>query len=60
MMDTEMLTVEEVARRLRVSRWTVYKLIKERQLVSGKLGRSRRVPLSAIAACIAASVEDAD
>lgn len=59
-MDTEMLTVEEVARRLRVSRWTVYKLIKERQLVSGKLGRARRVPLSAIAACIAASVEDAD
>lgn len=42
------LTVAEVALLLKVSRWTVYELIRTRQLASFKLGRCRRIPASAV------------
>lgn len=55
----ELLTVDEVAARLRVSRWTVYRLIKERDLVSVKVGSCRRVAPESVALYIAALVEEA-
>jgi excisionase family DNA binding protein len=37
------LTVQEVADRLRISRWKVYDLIRTRELASFLVGRRRRV-----------------
>lgn len=54
----ELLTVEEVGQRLRVSRWTVYRLIKERRLVSVTVGRCRRVPAEAVRAYITELVKE--
>lgn len=54
----ELLTVEEVGQRLRVSRWTVYRLIKERRLVSVMVGRCRRVPAEAVRAYITELVKE--
>jgi excisionase family DNA binding protein len=42
------LTVNEVAYRLRISRWKVYELIRLRELESFRVGRCRRVPASAV------------
>lgn len=52
-----LIKVDEVASMLQVSRWTVYRLIKERQLVSVKVGSSRRVPVQAVRDYIAALIE---
>jgi excisionase family DNA binding protein len=52
-----LLKVDDVAAILQVSRWTVFRLIKERQLVSVKVGSSRRVPVQAVQDYIAALVE---
>jgi excisionase family DNA binding protein len=38
---TDLLTVQEVAEGLRISRWTVYQLIRSGQLESVKIGRRR-------------------
>ncbi|HET9872065.1 MAG TPA: helix-turn-helix domain-containing protein [Propionibacteriaceae bacterium] len=46
-----------MASMLQVSRWTVYRLIKERELVSVKVGSSRRVPVQAVRDYIAALIE---
>lgn len=54
----ELLRVDEVAARLRVSRWTVYRLMKERRLVSVKVGNCRRIPPDSVAAYIAELVEE--
>lgn len=51
-MDVTLLTVDEAATRLRVSRWTVYNLIRSRQLRTIKIGRRRLVPPAALAECI--------
>ncbi|WP_265737532.1 helix-turn-helix domain-containing protein [Actinacidiphila soli] len=40
----ELLTVPEVMARLKVSRSTVYDLIRTRRLASITIGRSRRIP----------------
>lgn len=48
----ELFTVEEVRKKLRVSRDTVFKEIKRGRLASVRVGRSRRVPPSAVAAYI--------
>lgn len=53
-----LLRVEEAAELLRVSRWTVYKLIKERQLVSVKVRSGRRIVPESVRAYIAALIED--
>jgi len=43
-MDADMLTVFDVAKLLKVSRWMVYQLIWSNQLASVQIGRCRRVP----------------
>ncbi len=51
-MDTTLLTVDEAAARLRVSRWTIYNLIRTSQLRTVKIGRRRLVPPAALAECV--------
>ncbi|MFG2249022.1 helix-turn-helix domain-containing protein [Spirillospora sp. NPDC048823] len=46
------LTVDEAAERLRVSRWTLYNLIRSNQLRTVKIGRRRLVPVDALAECL--------
>lgn len=46
------LTVDEAAERLRVSRWTLYNLIRSNQLRTVKIGRRRLVPVSALTECL--------
>ena len=47
------LTVDEVAERLKVSRWKVYELIRSRELASFLVGRCRRIPANAVAELVA-------
>ena len=47
------LTVNEVAGRLKISRWKVYELIRSRELDSFRLGRCRRIPASAVGVMVA-------
>jgi len=55
----ELLTVPEVMAALRLSRATVYDLIRSRQLLSVKIGRCRRIPPDELAAYLARLREDA-
>jgi excisionase family DNA binding protein len=48
----DLLTVAEVAERLRISKMTVYRLIHTEQLPAIRLGRSFRVPAPAVAAIV--------
>lgn len=57
--DSRLLKVEEAAEHLNVSRWTVYRLIKERELISVKVRNGRRVPLESIRTYVAGLIEDA-
>jgi excisionase family DNA binding protein len=50
--DSELLTVPEVMAHLKISRSTVYDLIRTRQLASITIGRSRRIPTHALTAYI--------
>ncbi len=43
-----LLTTEEAARQLSISRSSLYELLLTGQVVSIKIGRSRRVPLDAL------------
>lgn len=45
---TELLTVPEVAGRLRLSEVTIWRLIATRELASVKIGRARRVAPEAV------------
>jgi excisionase family DNA binding protein len=47
-----LLTVQEAADRLRVSRWSVYNLIRSKQLRTVKIGRRRLVTPAALVECI--------
>jgi len=47
------LTVADVALLLKVSRWTVYELIRTRELASFRVGRCRRIPRSAVRELVA-------
>jgi excisionase family DNA binding protein len=47
-----LLTIDEAADRLRVSRWSVYNLIRANQLRTVKIGRRRLVTEAALAQCI--------
>jgi excisionase family DNA binding protein len=47
------LTVNEVAERLKISRWKVYELIRSRELDSFRLGRCRRIPAGAVGEMVA-------
>ncbi|WP_030062402.1 MULTISPECIES: helix-turn-helix domain-containing protein [Streptomyces] len=57
--DSELLTVPEVMARLKVSRSTVYDLIRTRQLASITIGRSRRIPTHALTALVHHHLEEA-
>ncbi|GAB3815035.1 helix-turn-helix domain-containing protein [Kribbella italica] len=57
--DSRLLKVEEAAEHLNVSRWTVYRLIKERELTSVKVRNGRRVPMESIRSYVAGLIEDA-
>ncbi|GLY83347.1 helix-turn-helix domain-containing protein [Actinoallomurus iriomotensis] len=48
----DVFTIDEAAERLRVSRWTLYNLIRTNQLRTIKLGRRRLVPASALTECL--------
>jgi len=48
-----LLTVAEAASWLRVSKWTVYNLIRNGQLHAIKIGRRRLVSRAALAICVA-------
>jgi excisionase family DNA binding protein len=50
--DMELLTVDEVAAKLRVSAPTVWRRIYSGDIESVKVGRSRRIPPAAVAAYI--------
>jgi excisionase family DNA binding protein len=54
-----LFTVQEAADRLRVSRWSVYNLIRSNQLRTIKIGRRRLVTPAALAECIDLLGEDA-
>jgi excisionase family DNA binding protein len=54
----ELLTVPEVMAALRLSRATVYDLIRSRQLRTVKIGRCRRIPPDELAAYLARLRED--
>jgi excisionase family DNA binding protein len=54
-----LLTVQEAADRLRVSRWSVYNLIRSNRLRTIKIGRRRLVTPTALADCIDLLGEDA-
>ena len=47
-----LLTIDEAAARLRVSRWSVYNLIRSGQLRTIRIGRRRLVPLDALTECL--------
>lgn len=55
-----LLTVDEAAERLRVSRWTLYNLIRSNQLRTIKIGRRRLVPVAALTECVSELAEVAD
>jgi excisionase family DNA binding protein len=58
--EDEVLTVQETADRLKVSRWTVYRLLKERRLVGVLVGsRCRRITCASVAAYLAELVQEA-
>jgi excisionase family DNA binding protein len=47
-----LFTIDEAAAQLRVSRWSVYNLIRSGQLQTIKIGRRRLVPLDALTECL--------
>jgi excisionase family DNA binding protein len=55
----ELLTVPEVMARLKLGRSTVYDLIRSRRLPSLTIGRSRRIPASALDTYIRHHLEEA-
>lgn len=46
--EPHVLTVAEACLTLRISRWALYRLIRSRQIESIKIGKSRRIPATAI------------
>jgi excisionase family DNA binding protein len=50
--DVTLFTIDEAAAQLRVSRWSVYNLIRSGQLQTIKIGRRRLVPLDALTECL--------
>jgi excisionase family DNA binding protein len=53
------LTVDQVAAMLNVSYWTVYRLIKSRQIIGVQVGRARRVIAESVEAYKARLIEEA-
>jgi excisionase family DNA binding protein len=57
--ELDLLTVEEAARRLSISRTTMYALLKDGQLDSVRIGRLRRITPEALTAYTARSIPPA-
>ncbi len=57
--DSELLTVPDVMARLKISRSTVYDLIRTRQLASITIGRARRIPTHTLSNYIHTHLEEA-
>jgi excisionase family DNA binding protein len=56
----EILTVDEAAARLRISKWSLYNLIRSQQIRTITVGRRRRlVPAVALTECVARLLEEA-
>jgi excisionase family DNA binding protein len=53
LLTTTLLTVEEARAALRVSKWTVYRLMTDRQLETLKIGSRRLIPLDTVEQYIA-------
>lgn len=51
-MDDLVITVDEAAKKLRISRWTLYTLIRSNRLKTIKIGRRRLVPVDALTECV--------
>jgi excisionase family DNA binding protein len=56
--ELDTFTVPEVMERLRVGRHKVYDLFRSRELPSIKIGNSRRVPATALAAYMAHRIQE--
>lgn len=60
MVDEMLFSVSEAARRLGIGRSLLYRLILERQVLSVKIGRSRRIPLCALEEFVKTKVAEAE
>lgn len=58
-LDARLLTVDQVAEVLQISRWTVYRLIWANDLRSVQIGRCRRIPRKALDAYLARLTREA-
>lgn len=58
-LDARLLTVDQVAEVLQISRWTVYRLIWANDLRSVLIGRCRRVPREALDTYLARLISEA-
>ena len=58
-MDELLLTVDEAARRLAVGRSHLYELLRRGEIVSVKLGRSRRVTVGALEKFVGMKIAEA-
>jgi excisionase family DNA binding protein len=56
----ELLTVDEVARLLRIGRSSAYELVRRGELRSVKIGRARRVSSTAVASFIERAEADSE
>jgi excisionase family DNA binding protein len=59
MNDARLLTIPEVGDLLKVSRWTVYRLMQERELVGVKVRGGRRITEASVSAYVAGLIVDA-
>ena len=57
--NARLMTVQDAADLISVSRWTVYRLIWDGHVTSVQIGRSRRVVRASLEAYLAALIEDA-
>ena len=58
MPEHQILTIEEATARMRISRWSLYNLIRSKRLRTIKVGRRRLVPAAALAECLAQLEEE--
>jgi excisionase family DNA binding protein len=57
--DARLLTIDQVAELLQISRWSVYRLIWANDLRSVQIGRCRRVPQEALDAYLSQLIGEA-
>ena len=52
MQPPDILTIDEAAAQLRISRWSLYNLIRTNRIRTITIGRRRLVPATALADCV--------